>query len=205
MNQSKVAISLSPLALAHEDAIANTPTSCLPIASFSPRGALQCRPPVCLSPPSRPEAPSSAGESRAISPALAGRWQQRPADRSRPPLAMLSPSAGRYHAHCGLYWHQPNMRSYSYFHAWVITVLLSLAKQPRNWVSGQRTNLTSSVLDFLCSLIIFILFSTCMGWGPYGFCHSKHTNLTCHFSSFFFLFLLFLLMEYSRSSYAIKS
>lgn len=79
----------------------------------------------------------------------------------------------------------------SYFHARVITVLYSLAKQPRNWVSGQHTNLTGSVLDFLYSLIIFILFSSCMDCGLYVFCHSIHSNLTCHFSSFLFLFLLF--------------
>jgi hypothetical protein len=79
MDQSEAATSLSPLALAREDAIANaSPTSRLPIASLSPG------------------ARSSAGESGAISLALAGRWQQRPPGRSRPPPAPLSPPAGRY-------------------------------------------------------------------------------------------------------------
>jgi hypothetical protein len=58
VDQSEAATSLSPLALAREDAIANaSPRSRLPIASLSPG------------------ARSSAGESGAISPALAGRWQ----------------------------------------------------------------------------------------------------------------------------------
>lgn len=56
-------ISLSPLALAHEDAIAQLLCAYRLLLA---RGRL------------------SAGESRAILPALAGRWQQRPG-RSRPP------------------------------------------------------------------------------------------------------------------------
>jgi hypothetical protein len=91
MDQSEATTSLSPLALAREDAIANTsPTSRLPIASLSPG------------------ARSSAGESGAISPTLAGRWQQRPPGRSRPPPAPLSPPAGRYRPHYRLHWHQPH-------------------------------------------------------------------------------------------------
>jgi hypothetical protein len=54
--------------------------------ALSPRQCL-ASPLASLSPASRPSGRSSAGESEAIPPALAGRERHRPAPASRPPLA----------------------------------------------------------------------------------------------------------------------
>jgi hypothetical protein len=59
--------------------------------SLSPRQCL-----ASLSPPSRPGGRSSAGESEAIPPALAGRERSRPATLSRPPLAHARAVAALY-------------------------------------------------------------------------------------------------------------
>jgi hypothetical protein len=73
--------------------------------SLSPRQCL-----ASLSPASRPGGRSSAGESEAIPPALAGRERRRPATLSRPPLAharaVAALSRPRYRPRC----HQPYLR-----------------------------------------------------------------------------------------------
>jgi hypothetical protein len=70
--------------------------------ALSPR---QC--PASLSPASRPGGRSSAGESEAIPPALAGRERHRPAPASRPPLARARAAAASSRPHCRPHCHQP--------------------------------------------------------------------------------------------------
>jgi hypothetical protein len=61
-----------------------------------------------LSPASRPGGHSSAGESEAISPALAGRQRHRPASPSRPPIARARAAAASSRPRCRPHWHQPH-------------------------------------------------------------------------------------------------
>jgi hypothetical protein len=79
--------------------------------SLSPR---QCLALASLSPASRPGRRSSAGESEAIPPALAGRERRRPATLSRPPLAharaVAALSRPRYRPRC----HQPQARFFCF-------------------------------------------------------------------------------------------
>jgi hypothetical protein len=73
MDQSEAATPLSPLNLAH---VSPLPTRHPSFARLSP---------------GRPGARSNAGESGAISPAFAGRWQGRPLAHSRLAPGSLSP------------------------------------------------------------------------------------------------------------------
>jgi hypothetical protein len=61
-----------------------------------------------LSPASRPGGRSSAGESKAISPALAGRQRHHPTPASRPPIARARAAAASSRPRCRPHWHQPN-------------------------------------------------------------------------------------------------
>jgi hypothetical protein len=70
--------------------------------ALSPRQCL-----ASLSPPSRPGGRSNAGESEAISPALAGRQRHRPAPASRPPIARARAAAASSRPRCRPHWHQP--------------------------------------------------------------------------------------------------
>jgi hypothetical protein len=70
--------------------------------ALSPRQCL-----ASLSPASRPGGRSSAGESEAISPALAGRQRHRPAPASRPPIACARAAAASSRPRCRPHWHQP--------------------------------------------------------------------------------------------------
>jgi hypothetical protein len=58
-----------------------------------------------LSPASRPGERSSAGESEAISPALAGRQRHRPAPASRLPIACARAAAASSRPRCRPHWH----------------------------------------------------------------------------------------------------
>jgi hypothetical protein len=70
--------------------------------ALSPRQCL-----ASLSPASRSGGRSSAGESEAISPALAGRQRHRPAPASRPPIARARAAAASSRQRCRPHWHQP--------------------------------------------------------------------------------------------------
>jgi hypothetical protein len=72
------------------------------VTSLSPRQCL-----ASLSPASRPGGRSSADESEAIPPALAGRERHRPAPASRPPLAHARATTASSRLRCRAHCHQP--------------------------------------------------------------------------------------------------